>query len=138
MTRVSRRGLLGKLLGDRPSAPAPEVESDGLVPEVSEQSAPATDLEAPSPAWLARERARTVMASTPQVARITSFTCIAASGCSVCSERCPEPGAIVLTHGRPRVEEALCTGCGACAEACPAPTLAISLLPRLPPPRGST
>jgi ferredoxin len=57
--------------------------------------------------------------------------CIATrSFCSVCSERCPAPGAIVVERGRPRIEPARCDGCGECIAACPAPILAFALVSR--------
>jgi MinD superfamily P-loop ATPase len=92
----------------------------------------ASEADETPPPWVARERARVLAQETRRVARIAPFACIAASGCSVCSERCPEPGAIALARGRPVVEASLCTGCGACHEACPAPLRAIQLLPVLP------
>ena len=49
--------------------------------------------------------------------------------CSTCAERCPEPGAIVIEHGVPRVVTDRCTGCGDCRAACPAPSNAILMLP---------
>ncbi|MBD5780850.1 4Fe-4S binding protein [Pelagicoccus sp. NFK12] len=48
--------------------------------------------------------------------------------CSVCSERCPEEGAIVTERGIPRVDADACTGCGICHDLCPAPRNAILLL----------
>lgn len=131
---MSRRGLLG-LLRRREDAAAPRAPEPGPVrePEPGEPppGATAEPVEA-LPPWVARERARAVARETPRVARIVPFACIAASGCSVCSERCPEPGAIVLSSGRPVVEPSRCTGCGACHEACPAPLRAVQLLPVLP------
>jgi Pyruvate/2-oxoacid:ferredoxin oxidoreductase delta subunit len=62
---------------------------------------------------------------------IAASACLAATSfCSVCSERCPRPGAIVLAGRVPRVVEAACDGCGRCIATCPAPTLAIGLTPR--------
>ncbi len=124
---MSRRGLLGLLVREPPPAPARQLER-------------ATELDEPAespPPWVARERARVVAREARQIARIAPFACMAASGCTVCSERCPEPGAITWSFGRPRVEAERCTGCGACQEACPAPLRAITLLPVLPtqPPR---
>jgi MauM/NapG family ferredoxin protein len=64
-------------------------------------------------------------------ARIQGFACLAHTGsfCTVCSEHCPEPGAIVLEQGRPRIEESNCTGCGICQHVCPAPENAVLLMP---------
>jgi len=119
---MSRRGLFGLLAGDHTDAVVPSPEPAGEGAEL---------VDAPPP-WVARERARVLVQDARLVARITTFACIAASGCSVCSERCPEPDAIVLSRGRPVVQAARCTGCGACREACPAPLRAIELLPVLP------
>jgi Pyruvate/2-oxoacid:ferredoxin oxidoreductase delta subunit len=57
------------------------------------------------------------------VAIIQGRFCLAyrKSFCTVCSERCPEPGAIQIENGFPRVMAELCTGCGICREVCPAP-----------------
>lgn len=62
---------------------------------------------------------------------ITPIDCIAHGGrlCTVCSERCPVTGAIVLDHGRPRIDPYTCTGCGVCHHVCPAPTNAIAIMP---------
>jgi ferredoxin-type protein NapG len=64
-------------------------------------------------------------------ARIESFSCLAWQGsfCTVCSEQCPVPGAIVLEANKPRIVEQVCTGCGVCQHVCPAPENAILLLP---------
>lgn len=65
------------------------------------------------------------------VAWIQTMACLAHTGsfCSVCSERCPVPGAIEVKAGKPRIREDLCTGCGVCAGVCPAPTNAIVVMP---------
>ena len=64
-------------------------------------------------------------------ARIESFACLAWQGsfCTVCSEQCPVPNAIVLEGGKPRIVESVCTGCGVCQYVCPAPENAILLMP---------
>jgi Na+-translocating ferredoxin:NAD+ oxidoreductase RNF subunit RnfB len=54
------------------------------------------------------------------------------SFCSVCSERCPVPGAIAVQDGIPQVVLDLCTGCGICHDVCPAPTNAIRMIPAAP------
>lgn len=52
------------------------------------------------------------------------------SGCSVCSERCPTEGAIVLDDRmRPRIVNETCTKCGICVFVCPAPTGGFALEP---------
>jgi MinD superfamily P-loop ATPase len=62
--------------------------------------------------------------------------CLAYQGsfCSVCFERCPELGAIVVTQGKPRVNPDLCTGCRICHDVCPAPKNAVFLVARKPRP----
>lgn len=69
-----------------------------------------------------------------QVALILDRFCLAYQGtfCSVCSERCPEPGAIVVEQGKPRVEQDLCTGCAICQDVCPAPKNAVFTVARKP------
>ncbi|HEY6556576.1 MAG TPA: 4Fe-4S binding protein [Polyangiaceae bacterium] len=66
------------------------------------------------------------------VVRIEPKRCLAwqRSFCSVCSERCPEPGAIVCEVGKPRVVASACTGCGICVQVCPAPVNAFEVVPR--------
>ncbi|WP_083912892.1 4Fe-4S binding protein [Rubritalea marina] len=49
------------------------------------------------------------------------------SFCSSCRERCPEPGAIVASMGKPIFQAEHCTGCGVCVEVCPAPLSAITI-----------
>lgn len=65
-------------------------------------------------------------------ARIELFDCLAHQNgiCMSCSERCPVPGAITLTLGKPFIQADVCTGCGICASVCPAPRPAIAILPR--------
>lgn len=63
--------------------------------------------------------------------RILPEACLGYSSfCSVCVERCPVEGAIVVELGRPRVVESACDGCGVCIRACPAPTQALRIVPR--------
>ena len=65
------------------------------------------------------------------VVRIREADCLGhTSFCSVCSERCPVKGAIVLELGRPRVDETLCNGCGICVGVCPAPVNAFDKVAR--------
>jgi ferredoxin len=65
------------------------------------------------------------------VPRVRETTCLAfRSVCTVCIERCPEPGAIVVSLGRPTVVAERCTGCGACVGACPAPINGFEIVPR--------
>lgn len=105
---LTRRELLGWLRpGGRPEvAAAPSPASAAVGPALR-----------PLPAMLVPE--------------IRAAACLAATSfCSVCSERCPRPGAIVVVGRVPRVVAAACDGCGRCIAACPAPTLAIGLTPR--------
>lgn len=77
--------------------------------------------------------------AAPQVAVIAGRLCLAYQGsaCTVCSEQCPVPGAIVIEGGYPGVVADTCTGCRVCHEVCPAPKNAILMVPRLPAaPRG--
>jgi ferredoxin len=68
----------------------------------------------------------------PQLALILDRFCLAWQGsfCSVCVERCPEPGAILTDKGKPRVNPDLCTGCQLCHDVCPAPKNAVFLVAR--------
>lgn len=65
-------------------------------------------------------------------ATISNLDCLGVQrlGCSVCSERCPVPDAIVREKGIPRIVADACTGCGVCQQVCPAPRNAIILRPR--------
>jgi ferredoxin-type protein NapG len=64
---------------------------------------------------------------------ITAHLCLAHHGttCTVCSERCPVEGALVLAKGKPTINEQACTGCGVCRYVCPAPENAVLLMPAL-------
>ncbi len=77
-----------------------------------------------------------VIDEAPQLALILDRFCLAWQGsfCSVCSERCPEPGAILTENGKPRINPDLCTGCKICHEVCPAPKNAVFLVSRKPRP----
>ncbi len=71
-----------------------------------------------------------------QVAVIQGRFCLAyTSFCTVCSERCPVPGAMKVDKGMPMVVTDFCTGCGVCHDVCPAPTNAVLVLPRRRTPR---
>lgn len=67
-----------------------------------------------------------------QVVTLQAAACIAYRGtlCTVCVERCPEPGAIVTAYGRPSIVSEACTGCGDCVAHCPAPINALLLRDR--------
>jgi ferredoxin len=67
------------------------------------------------------------------VVRLERARCIAWANapCTICSERCPTPGAIVLDElARPRVEPSACTGCGDCIQLCPAQVNAFEIVGR--------
>ncbi|MGZ3454584.1 MAG: 4Fe-4S dicluster domain-containing protein [Polyangiales bacterium] len=65
--------------------------------------------------------------------RVKPEACLAYhSFCTVCSERCPVDGAIVIELGRPRIVETHCTGCGICVQVCPAPLEALELVAQEP------
>lgn len=67
-----------------------------------------------------------------QFALILDRFCLAHQGgfCSICSEHCPEAGAIVVTLGKPQVVADLCSGCRKCLDVCPAPQKAVFLVPK--------
>lgn len=71
-------------------------------------------------------------AAGDELALILDRFCLAHQGsfCTVCSERCPEPGAILVEQGKPRVDPDHCTGCRICREVCPAPKNAVFLVAR--------
>lgn len=110
---LSRRGLFslfGRSLGAPAKAAAPAT-TDKVAPP------PPTDTQ-------------------PKVAVIQGRFCLAyTSFCTVCSERCPVPGAMKVENGIPMVVADTCTGCGICHEVCPAPTNAVLVLPRQRVPR---
>jgi ferredoxin len=112
MSAISRRDLFRSLF--RRSTKAPDVSSPAETPEPFR--APADD--------------------APQLALILDRFCLAWQGsfCSVCVERCPEPGAILTEMGKPRVNPDLCTGCRICHDVCPAPKNAVFLVARKPRP----
>jgi ferredoxin len=69
-------------------------------------------------------------------ARVREADCLATTSfCSVCVERCPVEGAIVVELGRPRVDPTRCDGCGVCVGVCPAPRNALELVPHQRPAR---
>jgi len=103
MSTISRRDLFRSVFGRRPEPVAPPA------------SAPGID-------------------EVPQLALILDRFCLAHQGsfCSVCVERCPEPGAILTDKGKPRVNPDSCTGCRICHDVCPAPKNAVFLVARKP------
>lgn len=70
-------------------------------------------------------------AARAKVARIEQSQCLAyqSSFCTVCVERCPVPGAVLVREHRPQIQADLCTGCAECQRVCPAPINAIILEP---------
>lgn len=126
---LSRRDMLARLFQPVKRAAA-----------AASPTAPAAPVP-PAPRPRSTERAPIVPYST--IAVIAGRECLAYQGtsCTTCVDRCPVPGALVLTQGLPRVEPSICTGCRICHEVCPAPGLAIRIVPRppgLPPPNATT
>lgn len=74
------------------------------------------------------------------LAWIQTMACLAYTGsfCTVCSERCPVPGAIEVRAGKPTIRPDVCTGCGVCAEVCPAPQNAVVIMPLADRPKRET
>ena len=110
--RLPRRALLTRLAS---VAQESLREARGKIVATS----PPVDPEAPLESEMARD----------QIVRVQPAACIAFRGtlCSVCVERCPEPGAIVTNYGRPEIVAEHCTGCGECVQRCPAPVNALTL-----------
>lgn len=108
--RFSRRTLLG-LLRPEPSKAAPQPA----------RQLPAAPRAAPPGGF-------SLAAFSFQVRQ---STCLAWQGsfCTVCSERCPVGGALLLEQGRPRIEPSACTGCGVCIQVCPAPINGLMMTP---------
>lgn len=112
---ISRRGLLSLLArplragtATNPTPPSPQ---SGVRPPESSPTLP------------------------DRVAVIQGRYCLAyTSFCTVCSERCPVPGAMKVERGIPMVVPEVCTGCGVCHDVCPAPKNAVLVLPRRQPP----
>ena len=72
--------------------------------------------------------------AVPMVAVIQGRHCTALEDyCSLCVERCPEPGALHASQIIPMVVPEVCTGCGICQQVCPAPGNAVLMLPRAVP-----
>ncbi|AWV89973.1 4Fe-4S dicluster domain-containing protein [Bradymonas sediminis] len=65
------------------------------------------------------------------LALLQQYNCLAYnhSFCTVCAERCPHEGAIILDQGKPRIVAEHCTGCGVCHSVCPAPMNAMMVMP---------
>lgn len=87
--------------------------------------------EEPAPA---PQQPKPVAPAAEEFALILDRFCLAYQGsfCSVCVERCPEPGAIVSELGKPRVDADICTGCRICHDVCPAPKNAVFLVAKKP------
>lgn len=73
------------------------------------------------------------------VAWVQTMACLPYSGtaCTLCSEKCPVPGAMEVVDGKPRIFEDVCTGCGVCSAVCPAPVNAILVMPVADRPGGA-
>jgi ferredoxin len=143
--RLSRRGLFGLLKkDDSPKPPAFSLEGFyGKRGAMSSAAIPTFELRPNLPETEATDIGNTTLPAAPPpwapssapsidgVVRVRPYACLAYLGtpCSVCKERCPEPGAIVLFAGRPLVNPDLCTGCGACVGACPAPVNGFDIVP---------
>lgn len=135
MTAVSRRGLLTLFRGKPPAQAEPSFSlgsfyqaraargevTGGTVPRVLHR---AQDL--------ATETSSVgVSRAIEGFVRIRERDCLAYSSfCSVCSERCPVAGAVVIELGRPRVDPERCDGCGICVGVCPAPVNAFEKVAR--------
>ncbi len=80
------------------------------------------------------EPATAVSEQVPQLALILDRFCLAWQGsfCSVCAERCPVEGAVIVQQGKPRVNPDFCSGCRICHDVCPAPKNAVFLVSRKP------
>lgn len=76
--------------------------------------------------WLA-QAARTA----PRPPRVDAAGCLARTGCAVCVERCPVPGALAFGADAgalaPAIDPAACDRCGRCVAVCPAPRPCIDL-----------
>lgn len=82
----------------------------------------------------ARDGSASAALSGPMVAVIQGRHCTALEDyCSLCVERCPEPGALHASQIIPMVVPEVCTGCGICQQVCPAPENAVLMLPRRTP-----
>lgn len=106
---------------------APTCDAEGHPIATAVRGTPELANRVPAP-W---ERATTKPLPSGLVPRVRTTTCLAfRSTCTVCSERCPEEGAIRTSAGRPMVMAERCTGCGACVAACPAPISGFEIVPR--------
>lgn len=146
--KVSRRALFSMRVAQKPeprsfldrfydaraakgttSVAPPEVQLRAGLPSVETSSVGTPEL-AREP--IARDLPATEAQKVDGVVRVLEQHCLAwqRSFCTVCSERCPEPGAIVLDLARPRVVASACTGCGKCIQVCPAPVNAFEIVAR--------
>ena len=134
MSGVSRRGLFSLLTGgkkaEEPAKPAAFSLHDFYQRRKAAEPLPpfrVRGVDVPT------ETTRVGM-GTPDpdgVMRIFPDACLGyTSFCSVCAERCPVDGAIVVELGRPRIVESACDGCGDCLRACPAPKKALRFVRR--------
>lgn len=124
---LSRRDFFSRILPKIKQEPprAPGSWPDSQVPPAPSRP-PA---EEPAPSDIVQP---VIPPGTDTFAVISGRYCLAYQGtpCSMCSEQCPESGAIVIEDGLPRVVIDLCTGCQVCHQVCPAPNNAVRLVPR--------
>ncbi len=120
MANLTRRDWLRSLIRPKPSAPAaPALDQTPRNPNPSATPSSSSNPDA--------------VGDRTTVAIIAGRFCLAYQGnfCTTCSDNCPEPGAILIEQGLPRIIAEACTGCRKCHEVCPAPEEnAIRLLPR--------
>jgi ferredoxin len=151
--RLSRRNLFERLTGGGGTGTEPDAQGPGHFSlekfyasrPPPQQTIPAFSVRATASDATTKVRGPDLAAHPPWVSRppagqaprldgvprVRPHTCLAfTSICSVCAERCPEPGAIVVEQGRPRVVEQACTGCGECIRVCPAPVNGFQIVPR--------
>jgi ferredoxin len=125
MNSISRRDLFRSVFGRRTGM---KPASEGGQPASHDDASPSQ-----APGWK-HGLHNSQDGCSPPLALILDRFCLAYQGsfCSVCSERCPELGAIIVTQGKPRVNPDRCTGCRICHDVCPAPKNAVFLVARKP------
>lgn len=62
-----------------------------------------------------------------RVPHVEPAACLARTGCGICVERCPIPGAMALAADAPVIDADACDRCGVCTVVCPSPTPCIVL-----------
>jgi len=139
MSGVSRRGLFSLLTGnkkevDKPEKPAGFSLSDFYAKRKANDTIPHFRVHGADVPRAVKSTNIGLGEPEPEgVMRIFPDACLGyTSFCSVCSERCPVEGAIVIEAGRPRIVESACDGCGECLRVCPAPKKALRFVKREP------